>query len=192
MSEFVQKPARSIELPLGCKDLIDVSEIRNWRPGVRLRFLAPSTDKLAYIGGYLTRLLKSAGTSHVVCISRFQDKGQVTVIRDPDLGRPVLFALWHNVAQQQALRALFDEAGLSPISEPVGRWKGKRSLRYPLPSGPSAAARFICEVLRAGYGLNDLAVIRLFFHENPALPCCFRQQRGCASLPCSTPSARCA
>jgi len=168
MSKFIQRSERSLELPLGYKDLFDLQEVRNWRPYARPRWLRPSTDRLAYIEGYLTRLLESAGKSQVVCISRFQGAGQVTVIRDPDVEGRVLFALWHNVAQEQALLTLFEEVSLSPISEPVGRWKGKQSLRYPLPPDACAAARLIGEVLRAGYGLSDLAIINVYYHEKTA------------------------
>ncbi len=31
MSDFTERPKRSIELPLGCKDLIDIAEIRDWK-----------------------------------------------------------------------------------------------------------------------------------------------------------------
>ena len=69
-------------------------------------------------------------------------------------------------SQERAVRAVFDEAGTSPLAEPVGRWKASKKLAtYPLPPDPSMAARLIGQVFRLGYGLDDLASITFFYHE---------------------------
>jgi len=159
MSEFIQNPERGVELPLDCKDLIDIDEIRYWTPVAHPDWPPRTTDKLAYIEGYLARLLQTAGESPLVFLSCNQERGQVMVIRDPDPVGPAVFASCNGAAQEQVLRAIFEEAGMLPITGPVGRWKGKCSLIYPLPVDPSMAARFIGEVFRAGYGLGDLASI---------------------------------
>ena len=167
MTKFVQKSERSIELPLGCRDLIDVGDVRDWKPVTHPDWLTQTTDRLAYIEGYLARLLQSGSSPKVVVISRFQDLGQVMVISDPNIVASVLFAIWHNAAQKQALDGVFEEAGLTPVAEP-GRWKSEHSFKYLLPADASAASQLIGEVLRGGYRLGDLSVINLSYHERRA------------------------
>ena len=66
VSEFIQQSKRSIELPLGRKDLIDVEGIRNWKPTVNPDWPPAKTDQLAYMEDCLTRLLQSAGNVPVL------------------------------------------------------------------------------------------------------------------------------
>ncbi len=165
MNNFPEMPKRSVELPLGCKDLFDLEQVRNWKPAPQREWPSPTSDRLAYIEGQLAGLLQSGGKSKAVGVSRYEDHGQIMVISDPNLAASVLFASWHTATQEQALRRLFEEAGTSAAAEPVGRWKSKHSMKYLLPAEPSAAARFIGEVLRAGYGLGELSVINLSYHE---------------------------
>ena len=165
MSKFVQKSERNVELPLGCKDLIDVDSIRNWTRVDHPDWPKRTLDQLAYMEGYLARLLQSAGKAALVCVGRSQNGAMVMVVPALDLAGSVIFATWNSAAQEQALRTVFDDAGGSPLAEPVGRWKSKKSLKYPLSANPSEAARFIGQVLRAGYGLGDLAPVSLLFHE---------------------------
>src|SRR5438552_1007007 len=117
MSEFIQKPKRSVELPLGCKDLLDLEEIRNWAPVIRPNWGQEATDKLAYMEGYLSRIMGSSGKFMLVSISRNLDQGWVTVVPDADLAGSVVLAWWNGSAQQQAVRVAFEEAGLAPVTE---------------------------------------------------------------------------
>lgn len=163
MSEFIDKPRRSPELPLGCKDLIDVDEIKNWKPAGRP--LAPwyTTDKLAYVEGQLAHLIALGGKTKLVAASRSYDSASIMVISD-DLPASTLFAIWHNTEQQAKVRAYFNEAGLREITEPVGRWKKTGCVTYGLPSNANTAARLVAELLRTGYGLGDLSTTHLSYH----------------------------
>lgn len=169
MSDLVQRSKRSIELPLGCKDLIDVEDMRSWK-GASLPdwFKPPTTDRLAYMEGFLARRLESAGKSILVVMSRHLDQGQLSVDADSDLIEPVIFAVWNGATQEQTIRDVFEEARISRATEPVGRWKGKRSLKYLLPIDPSKAVRLIGEVFRMGYGLGDLSFVSLWHYERRA------------------------
>jgi len=163
MNKFVQKSERSVELPLGCKNLIDVGEVRDWTPVTHPNW-TPTTDRLPYIEGYLARLFQLGNSAKVVVISRFQDLGQVMVRSGPNIVASVLFAIWHNAAQRQALDGVFEQAGLTPVAEP-GRWKAKHSFQYLLPEDSCAASQLIGEVFRTGYGLGDFSVINMWYHE---------------------------
>lgn len=168
MSQFIPKPSRSIELPLGCKDLIDVDAVRNWQPFARPNWPTRLVDQLAYMEGQLGGLLESAGKSVLVGTSRFQGQGSVMIIPDADLGMRVMFGFWYNVAQAKGVRAVFQEAGVQRLTGPVGRWKAKRSLKCVLSPHPVVAARFVSELFRVAYGLGDLARVTLWYHEPKA------------------------
>jgi len=158
-------PKRSVELPSGGKDLIDVEEVREWEPVPHRDHPRQTTDRLAYIAGPLARLLESVGKSKLVIVSRYQNQGQIMVISDPGLPTPIISALWHRATQAQAVRSVFEEAGIPAITGPVGTWKTKDELKYALPVEASEAARLIGEVFQAGYGLEVLSVINLSYHE---------------------------
>jgi hypothetical protein len=165
MKNFPEMPKRSIELPLGCKDLFDLEAVRNWKPAPHVEWRRGTWDRLAYIEGQLAEMLQPGGKPKVVMVSRSLDRGHIMIILDPDLDASVLFASWHSAAQEQALRQVFEEAGTPSAAEQVGRWKSENSLKYFLPAEPAKAARFIGEVLRAGYGLVERSLINLSYHE---------------------------
>ena len=157
MSEFPQMPSRSVELPLGCKDLMDVEAIRNWKSvgGLELPW-RETTDQLAYIEGQLAEFLQSAAKPKLVSVSRHWHYGQVMVTSDPDLSASTILAHWCNAAEQETIRKVFEEACMSPITGPVGKWKSKKALKYQLPAQNPHGARLIGELFRSGYGLGDL------------------------------------
>jgi hypothetical protein len=165
MSDFPQMPKRSVELPLGCKDLVDSDAIRNWKPAVEPPWQT-TNDRLGYVEGQLSHLLQSAGKSKLVSVLTFQGHGHIMVIQDADLDASVVAAHWRTAPEQEALRNVFEEVGVPQRTEPVGRWKTKGALKYTLPADDSQAARLISEVFRAGYGLGILATIRLSYHES--------------------------
>jgi hypothetical protein len=166
MNPFPEMPERSIELPLGCKDLIDVEEVRKWQTAQHWRDVVQ--DQLAYMEGYLAGLIKSTRGSYSLWLFRFRDHGGIMVVRDDQLKDQVLFASWSSIVQRRNLEAFFAESGGVPISPPVGRWKTHRSMLYRLPPGAAAAAQFAGEVLRGGYGLPDRARVDLRYHEVPS------------------------
>ena len=166
MSDFVQPSERSIELPLGCKDLMDVEGVHHWKAACRPDwFTSPKEDRLAYIEGYLARQLELAGKSALVAVSRHLDRGHVFIHADDDLSANVVFAKWNSAEQEQMLRGVFDEAGIPAVADPVGRWKAKKSLKYLLPTDSCVAVRLIGEVFRNGYGLTEHSLIGTWNYE---------------------------
>ena len=159
-------PERSVELPLGCKDLMDVEAIRNWQTVGNRDWPWPvATDRLAYIEGQLAQLLQSAGNSKLVYVSHYQNQGHVMVISDYDLKASVMVAAWRGASEEQNIRKVFEEAGIPLITGPAGPWKTKDALKYTLPVNAEQEARLVCEVFRTGFGLGDLALIDLSRHE---------------------------
>ncbi len=118
--------------------------------------------------GYLGEIFRSAGHSYLAGVSRRLDLGWITVIEDTSLTSPVAFAQWHGADEKQAVQTVFDEAGLAPISGPLGRWKTGHSLNYPLPADPAEAARLIGDVFRAGYNLGNSTSINISYQKAKA------------------------
>jgi hypothetical protein len=165
---FETDPQRTAELPPGCKDLIDLDDIRNWTSFANESWPPRPTDQLAYIEGFLAQLLQACGPAALVCISAHPDRGHVMVRPDPDPAGPALYPESSGSGQQTAVPAAFEELGIEPITKPTGRWRKKCPRFYPLPSDPSVAARFIGQVFRTAYGLHDLAPIS-FLYSRTAL-----------------------
>jgi hypothetical protein len=162
MNVFPKMPERSVELPLGCKNLMDVEAIRNWKPAVEQPWpWRAASDRLAYIEGQLADLLEAAGKSKLVSIWLHK----VTVVADRDLNGSTILVQWRDAAEQESIRQVFEEGGIAATTEPLGRWKIKNGLKYTLPAEASSAARLIGEVLRNGYGLQMMAVIHLTCFE---------------------------
>jgi hypothetical protein len=122
-------------------------------------------DRLAYLEGYLAGLLQSSGGHVLVGVSIFQGRSHLHVMPVSALPTPVLFASWDGAGQEQAVRTALEEAGLEPVTKPVGRWTAKRTLKYLLPDDPTLASRLIGQVLRTGYGLGDLTEVTIWNHE---------------------------
>jgi hypothetical protein len=181
MSKFVQKSERSIELPLGCKDLLDVEAIRTWTPPELWLRTGPEVwwDRLAYCEGFLTGLLQSAGRTVLVNISVFQGSAHVEVF--PGHTGPFVVAWWNGATQQQAVASAFEEAGVQIygwVPHPTAlqklvrgllvlwaaKRKNRRWLGCVLPGKPSASARLICQLLRNGYSLGALNNIAFSYH----------------------------
>ena len=64
MSDFVQRSNRSLDLQLGCKDLMNVEAIRDWKAASHPDKFRPLTeDRLAFVEGFLAERLKTTGHS---------------------------------------------------------------------------------------------------------------------------------
>src|ERR1051326_1120682 len=162
MDGFPQMPKRSVDLPLGCKDLADAREIHEPNPAQwRQRRVA---DQLAYMEGYLAQLIESTGGSYGLWLSRFQDHGMVGVVCDSQLHDQVLIATWRSIVQQRNLAAYFGDVSAVAVQPRIGRWKTRHCMIYRLPADPTAAAGFAGQVFRGGYGFSDTSVIYLDYH----------------------------
>ena len=87
------------------------------------------------------------------------------VISDSDLHASIIVAFGRSGSEVQTIRRVFEDGGFAPVTGPLGRWKTKDGLKYTLPVEAADGARVIGELFRVGYGLGDLAVIRLTHHE---------------------------
>ncbi len=163
MNEFVNMGKRSIELPGGCKDLIDVLQ------PAKPHALAKLTISLA--AGGLADLAK-----HLVNLEEQGEKNKNLAITWHELNYlhfvneglflTALLVVHDNTHREQAIRAVFAAAGLAPIrDEAVNGWS-VRVLGYPLHAGASGIEELISDLLRKGYGLAENVRLEFAFWED--------------------------
>jgi len=174
VSQFINYQKRGVELPEGCKDLIDVLKLANQES-------LPEPDRtlvegLADIEGYLSRMLASPAKSKFLAIFCFDPKPR-TMLHFLSFGGVIHASL--SVActdpdRERAVRAVFAHAGIAPVQDlAVHVWghaeAESRSLRYPLPATAREAAGIIIELLRTAYGLPETAKLGFKYREMPGL-----------------------
>jgi len=151
MSEFVNFGKRSVELPAGCKDLIDVLQQAKGQPASTLT--VRSAEGLRDVAKHLLRLLELGAKCRYLVIT-WHEMNYVQLMNQE--GELTAQAVVHeNTHREQAVRGVFGAAGLAPIvDEAVAGWS-VRVLGYPLPEGASIIEELISDLLRTGYGLAE-------------------------------------
>ena len=160
MNPFVDPQKRGIELPEGCKDLMDVLQAAR---AAEAQPPEPPTKGLAHIERYVFRLLASAAKSralwidcdHASLLGLFCGKRGLRALVFVDAGR------------EQAVRALLAESGISPMQDDPLSANGpcSRFLMYPLPVAASGAAQLVRQLLTKGFGLAEDIALEFRYHE---------------------------
>lgn len=161
MNPFVNFQQRGIELPGGCKDLVDVLRMEHQRVAEPNRVAL--TEGLADIERYVSGLLQpDAKVKQVILFS--YDYRAVVCLRfgpfrfgySPSGLSALVYVDDTEPLQEQAVRTVFEEAGISPFLE-------SGVLRYALPNTLTEATNLITDLLRRGFGVREDA--RLGFHS---------------------------
>src|SRR5258705_13932077 len=151
MKGFVNFGKRSVQLPAGCKDLIDLIEPSKRRPVSTLTTHA--AQGLKDIGKHLSGLL-GPGTKCKNLAITWHENNYLQLINEEGV-LSALVVVHENTGREQAIRAFFAAASLAPfLDEAVGH-SFVRVLRYPLPEGTSKIEQLVFSLLRAGYGLAE-------------------------------------
>jgi hypothetical protein len=155
MNPFVNYQNRSIELPEGCKDLIDVlkpnSPSKKPSPNVRLT--------LADLATYVSRFLESHAKTRSLWIY-----GGATAVVGMARGKERLGAIiFVNLAREQAVRDIFSDSGMVSFGD-NSLPNNMRSLHYEL-SAISDIERFIRELLMRGFGVTEDTSLRFSYRE---------------------------
>ncbi len=165
MSNFVDYGKRSVALPAGCKDLIDVLRLRE-------RNAEPHLTKAVELGGlgdvetFIARQLQAAASfSNLLILWGSGVDNIQAALMDGVLN---LFAIMRAKGPREAaVRAVFQHVGVAlATGEPINALDAQtRVLRYQLPSNAGIAARLICDVLRRGYGVPEAARLEFYYVE---------------------------
>ena len=157
---------RGIELPQGCKDLIDV--LRSGRQETP-SLVRSTTEGLRQLDGHMTRLLSASSDYGVLSILAFDLQSAVYIERVKHVLSAVVIIKQANSAAEQAVRETFRLAGAFPsLDEVPGGEGGARVLRYPLPGSLSDLVALIPAVLRAACGATEHAGLYYDYHKNKA------------------------
>jgi hypothetical protein len=174
MNPFVNFGQRNIQLPPGCKDLMDVLRTLHRKDCGKED---NCKEGLGDIARYLARLLEPRGAeSRQVVIFCYAQRAVVSLDFGPFLlgCRPsglsaLIFVDGSEPLQEQAVRTVFEQAGIPPfLASGVPGMEGPtRVLRYALPSTLEDASRVITTLFRRGFGVGEEARLGFqFFDRN--------------------------
>lgn len=152
MNKFVDFGKRGVDLPAGCKDLIDVLQRAKQRsvPTLTTR----SVEGLANIAGHLDNLIEVGAQPKNLVITWQEGLNYVHLTNR----RCVITALAviHDSAQrEQAVREVFEEGGLALVHDETLAAFSVRLLSYSFQADPSNIGGLISELLGRGYGLAE-------------------------------------
>ena len=179
MARFVNYQKRGIELPPGCKDLIDVlkGKAKAKAPDtftgkcepVPKSDLFPSGG-IAQIERYVMRLLVSSAKFAALTVSSLDVQVVAGLYRHPDENAfdLMLFVLRKDKELEQSIREFFRRRGiehtLDYLCSGVER-NYMRGLKYPLPSDSKQVAVLLADLLTTVYGLDAEAGLAFVYHE---------------------------
>lgn len=162
MNPFVNYQQRGVELPAGCKDLIDVMGLEKASEADGTR-----AEGLSDIERYVSRLMDPQGKLRRLTISR-HGRAMICLALSPFCKghSPWLVSVAVLVdsakpTEEKEVCRLFDDAGISPlIKSLVAGARPTRAMHYPLPSEPSTAVLIIAEVLRVVFDVTAYTTLR--------------------------------
>ena len=179
MSAFVNYHSRKVELPEGCKDLIDVlnlahasgvhpSEMFKGLPDVAIyvsQFSAPEAKTFQGLGDvttYVSQFSASAAKFKFLGITCSGDATTYLSISCGNNGLRVL-VLAADADRTQAVRAIFADSGISPLQD-KSYSNNVRLILYPL-SSISGLDQFVRELLTKGFSVTQDTDLLFHFHE---------------------------
>jgi len=165
MNPFVDSQKRSIDLPLGCKNLGGMPQAGDHQPDFQSRF--KSVKGLVEAERYIASLLLAPGLTFlsIVELPQYQHHLQLGIAR----GVLSIF-LRVDASDQgrlQSVRTFFHDGGTSAITDCFGGTINNttsRILIYPLPVDAPDAAELISRLLRDGFNVRE--DVELYFSSN--------------------------
>lgn len=161
MKSFVNYQKRSVQLPKGCKDLIEVLQPQKQttkEPPKSIWEMMPISDRvqergLAHIQRYVSRLWESTAVTRVLVIAPLGGQaGLVLMHQEGLLNVTVYVDCKTSFAEESAVRAFLAERRIHPtldyLSDGGEAAQSIRVLRYPLPSDQADAASLTAELGR--------------------------------------------
>ncbi len=162
MSDFVNYSERSVQLPDGCKNLIDVLAARDAEPP---RLIRTVTEGLRHLEAHLAGLLSAPETYGALSILGFDSESAVFVTRSKQCMDVVIVLRKAGLTAEAAVREGFARADLSPIWDAVpADAEGARVFKYIIPASLAEIVPLISEVLRAACGATEYGGLYYHWH----------------------------
>jgi len=165
LNKFVNFGKRSIRLPAGCKDLINVLQSAKEPPAPTLT--TRSVEGLAGLARHLDNLTEAGAKTKNLAISWHGELNHVHLTNEQGIINAIT-VIHDNTQREQAVREVFEEAGLAPMLDKYVAGFCVRVLRYSFPAGESNIGGVIAEVLRRGYGLAENVRLEIGSWEDDA------------------------
>jgi hypothetical protein len=180
MARFINYQKRGVELPPGCKDLIDVLKRKpkaegpgafggQWEPMPRAD-LFPSGG-IAQIERYVIRILLSVARFTALIVSSLDEQVVLGLYRHPDENAfdVMLFVLRKDEELEQSIRKFFGRRGIEHTLDYLcsGGLDSNylRGLKYPLPSDAKEVAALLADLLTEVHRLDAEAGLAFAYHE---------------------------
>jgi len=179
MSEFVNYQKRGIELPPGCKDLIDVLRLpsstegstpaMSWQRSVPVDVQA--VGRLSNVPAYVSMVVNSPSEQFLLMIGTTDKRLSVMLCRRESTGVLALIlvgSVRSNAEREKGIREFFQRHGIGPLKEPLPGEAGVESFRgfeYPLPAGASQASQLTIELLSGVFGITEASQIQFRYYD---------------------------
>ncbi len=164
MNKFVDFGKRGIDLPAGCKDLIDVLQQAEQRAAPK--FTTRSVEGLADVAKHVDGLAQARDKAKNLAIT-WHELNYVLLMKEQDV-ISALMVIHEDTHREQAVREVFEKAGLTPTVLKTVAGFSVRVLRYSFPAGASNIGSLISELLRRGYGLAENVRLEIGSWEDDA------------------------
>ena len=175
MNQFVNPEQRGVDLPEGCKDLMDVIRhpwlIRSAGPIEGGKFSAPDygAGTFEHIEFHVSRLFMSTAQVrllNILCCEGNERKVVVSLMfRDGALGLTLLLGA-EEISCESAIRVLFAKSGALPTIDTVASTgaSSSRFLKFPLPTSAPRAALLTADLLLKGFKLAESSKLFFYYH----------------------------
>ena len=182
MNKFVNFKKRSITLPVGCKDLMDVLQLPHppmsksihgkdqLRPLIKpQRF---ESEGLAQIARYVRKFMSSRGPQKSLLIASLDYHARI-LLHCYALER-FLFPLMGIANNEQGCRNFFQKYAIAPNADYLMETAkqpgaGMQILAYPLPSDTSVVTQLTTDLMRSVYALNEKAGLEFTYWSTASL-----------------------
>jgi len=166
MNDFTSPHERSIGLPEGCKDLLDVLLLEKTLTEKSLKQQNLRAKGFSDIEPFMWRMLEPAPGRRHLSIHCWQneEKHLVSFIR-PKGVLHVIMLLRAESAQEHAMRSILQSEGILPTQDAVTGDPGseRRFLLFPVSRVAPQVARLVAEILRKVYGLQENAELEFAY-----------------------------
>jgi len=182
MSQFIDYKKRSVTLPPGCKDLIDVLRLAE-KPQLHGSISAGDRPggmrggsvkgKLSEIGWYVARVFESKAAIIFLMMTAPDERFTIELVRGRGALRAFSVKFVYDLDRETAVRAFFERRCLRlPKKTAIpGHFSPHLPVQFmfavsPLPSEPAAISALATELLRDVCRLDDKAEIVFRYYES--------------------------
>jgi hypothetical protein len=143
---------RGLELPKGCKDLIDALHLAHFAHLVPLERSKSAVFRggLPDVEGYLAAMLRPPPAVRWVIVLWPDQSDFIFVLCAREALSVFVDVSRGDAGHEQRIRQIFQKAGCKLISQSFGDVGSLASLRYALPHIASEAAEIVCDLLLRG------------------------------------------